>query len=286
MNTSEPPATPRNTDHVQSLERGLAVIRAFDGEAGPLSLSEVARRCDLTRATARRFLLTLVNVGYVSHDGRDFALRPRVLELGVSFLSGLSFLDVARPHLERVSQAVDESASIAVLDDDEIVYVARVPTRRIMSVTIAVGTRFPAVVTSMGRVLLAALPEDEVAALIARAAEGGTVSAATAPGAAASASAGSGVDSEWLRAAITDAGASGYALADQELEVGLRSVAVPIHDEHGMVVAAMNVATHAARRTTAELRGEILPRLEAAAESIRADIVRVRMAGGGAGPRD
>ncbi|MDQ4025899.1 MAG: helix-turn-helix domain-containing protein, partial [Actinomycetota bacterium] len=148
--------------YVQSLERGLAVIRAFDADHRRMTLSEVARRTGLDRAAARRFLLTLTRLGYVQHDGGSFSLRPRVLELGYAYLSTLTLPDVAQPHMERLVARVNESSSIAVLDDLDIVYAVRVPTRRIMSVSIAVGTRFPAWATSMGRVLLAGLPTAEL----------------------------------------------------------------------------------------------------------------------------
>src|SRR6266496_440393 len=147
---------PRNSDFVQSLDRGLAVIRSFGPDRERLSLSEVARATGLTRAAARRFLLTLVKLGYVRSDGREFSLRPRVLELGYAYLSGLALPDVAAPHLEELVARLHESSSISVLDGHHVVYVARVPTKRIMTVAISVGTRFPAYATSMGRVLVAA----------------------------------------------------------------------------------------------------------------------------------
>ncbi len=152
----------RNSDYVQSLERGLAVIRAFDDEHRELALSDVARATGLTRAAARRFLLTLVQLGYVGFDGKLFSLRPRILELGFAYLSSLTLPEVAQPHMESLVAQVNESSSISVLDDTEIVYVVRVPTRRIMTITIAVGTRLPAYATSMGRVLLAGLDDDEL----------------------------------------------------------------------------------------------------------------------------
>ena len=155
---TSPPRSPRparDGNFVQSLDRGLAVIRAFDAEHPRLQLSEVARATGLTRAAARRFLLTLVQLGYVRVDGREFSLRPRVLELGYSYLSGLTLPEVAQPHLESLVGRVDESSSVSVLDGDDVVYVARVHTKRIMTVMITVGTRFPAYATSMGRVLLA-----------------------------------------------------------------------------------------------------------------------------------
>lgn len=250
---------PRSPDHVQSLARGLAVIRAFDGESGPLSLSEVARRCDLTRAAARRFLITLTDLGYVRQAGRDFTLRPRVLELGFSYLSGLDVVDVARPHLEELSHDLRESASVSVLDGREIVYVARVPTRRIMSVSIAVGTRFPAYATSMGRVLLAALPDAELDDQLAHA-EAHALTARTATDVAA------------LRALVLAARRDGHAIVDQELEEGLRSMAAPVFDRAGAVTAALNVSVHASRTSVAVLRSQLLPPLLAAAERITADL--------------
>ncbi len=148
----------RGSDFVQSLERGLAVIKAFDSTNPELTLSEVAREAGLTRAAARRFLLTLIDLGYVRVEGRLFALRPRVLELGYAYLSSLTLPELAQPHMEELVARIHESCSVSVLDGNEVVYVARVPTHRIMRVAISVGTRFPAFATSMGRVLLAALP--------------------------------------------------------------------------------------------------------------------------------
>src|SRR5436305_9940505 len=159
----------QDSDFVQSLERGLAVIRAFDAEHRELTLSEVARSTGLTRAAARRFLLTLVKLGYVNFSQGRFSLRPRVLELGYAYLSSLSLPEVAQPHMEALVARVNESCSISVLDELDVVYVVRVPTRRIMSITLAVGTRLPAYATSMGRVLLAALTDDELDRRLARA---------------------------------------------------------------------------------------------------------------------
>ena len=172
---SETDAAP-SRDTVQSLVRGLAVIRAFDAEHPELTLSEVARGAGITRAAAGRFLRTLEELGYVrasagaangSGIGRTFALTPRILELGFSYLSALSIPEIVQPHLERLSREVDESVSAAVLDGADIVYIARVPTRRIMSVRITIGTRFPAFATSMGRVLLAGMPAADRDALLA-----------------------------------------------------------------------------------------------------------------------
>ncbi|MGH2914103.1 MAG: IclR family transcriptional regulator domain-containing protein [Solirubrobacteraceae bacterium] len=263
---SEP--RPRSADFVQSLERGLMVIRAFDAEHRELGLSEVARISGLTRAAARRFLLTLARLGYVSFADGRFALTPRVLELGYAYLSSLSLPEVAQPHMEALVARVNESSSISVLDDTEIVYVARVPTRRIMSITLWVGTRLPAYATSMGRVLLAALPEDELRARLDRT-ELRPLSAHTI------------TDAGELVAALERVRRQGWAAVDQELEEGLRSLAVPIHDSTGAVVAALNVSVHASRGTMTTLRRDILPLAQAAAAAIESDLRRAA----GAAPR-
>ena len=254
----------RNANFVQSLERGLAVIRAFDAEHRELSLSEVARLAGLTRAAARRFLLTLVELGYVtSADGR-FALSPRVLELGYAYLSGLTLPEVAEPHMEELVAHVNESSSISVLDDTEIVYVVRVPTRRIMSITLSVGTRLPAYATSMGRVLLAGLPADELARRLERMPLESLSSHTI-------------TDTEQLRrGARARVAKQGYAAVDQELEEGLRSLAVPIHDASGSVVAALNVSVHASRSTMAAMRRDFLPQARATAAAIEDDLRRAR----------
>jgi IclR family pca regulon transcriptional regulator len=250
---------PRNSDYVQSLARGLSVIRAFDEDHREMALSDVARATGLTRAAARRFLLTLVKLGYVHFDGGRFSLRPRVLELGFAYLSSLTLPEVAQPHLERLVAQVNESSSISVLDDNEVVYVVRVPTRRIMSITLAVGTRLPAYATSMGRVLLANLPEDELEERLARI-ELKPLTKRTVK------------DADALRKLLASVRRQGYALTDQELEEGLRSVAVPIRDSSGEVVAALNVSVHASRTTVPALRGEFLPHAQDAAAAIEAEL--------------
>src|SRR3954467_5539177 len=167
MRPSSSTSEERAPHFVQSLERGLAVIRAFDEHNAELTLSDVPRSTGLTRAAARRFLLTLADLGYVRTDGRWFSLSPRVLELGYAYLSSLSLPEVAEPHLEQLVGEVRESSSVSVLDGDDIVYVARVPVSRIMTVSISVGTRFPAYATSMGRVLLAGLEPSALDAYLA-----------------------------------------------------------------------------------------------------------------------
>jgi IclR family pca regulon transcriptional regulator len=249
----------RGAHFVQSLERGLAVIRAFDADHPELTLSDVARETQLTRAAARRFLLTLTDLGYVRTDGRRFALTARVLELGYAYLSALTLPEVAEPHLERLVAEIRESSSVSVLDGDDIVYVARVPTSRIMRVAINVGTRFPAYATSMGRVQLAALPEAELAAYLARA-DLRRLTAHTL------------ASTDALRAELERIRAQGWALVDQELEEGLRSIAAPIRDRTGRVVAAVNVSAHASRASKDAVRRTLLPPLLQAAAGIEADL--------------
>ena len=244
---------------VQSLERGLAVIRAFGADTPQLTLSEVARKTGLTRAATRRFLLTLCDLGYVRSDGRLFSLTPRVLELGYAFLSSLSLTEVAEPHLERLVAEIHESSSVSVLDGDDIVYVARVPTSRIMRVSINVGTRFPAYATSMGRVLLAGLADDALGEYLERV-ELRRLSPRTVK------------TPRALRAELERVRAQGWAMVDQELEEGLRSVAAPIRDRSGRVVAAANVSTHASRWSAEAVRDELVPALLSTAERIEADL--------------
>jgi IclR family transcriptional regulator, pca regulon regulatory protein len=249
----------RPSEFVQSLQRGLAVIRAFDAEHQQMALAEVARATGLNRATARRFLLTLMELGYVSSSNGRFSLRPRVLELGYPYLSSLGLPELAPPHMERLTAAVNESCSISVLDDTDIVYVVRVPTRRIMSITLSVGTRLPAYATSMGRVLIAALPDDELDALLSKL-ELRPLTSRTV------------TDVDELRRQLYRVRAQGYALVDQELEDGLRSIGVPIRDGSGRVAAALNVSVHATRASVSVLRRDVLPLALEAAEAIEADL--------------
>jgi len=249
----------RGPEFVQSLERGLAVIRAFDKDHPQLTLSEVAAITGVTRAAARRFLLTLVRLGYVRADGRVFSLSPRVLELGYAYLSSLSLPQVALPHLEALVAEVNESSSVSVLDGPDVVYVARVPTLRIMTVAISVGTRFPAYATSMGRVLLANLLDEDLEAYLEKVQldrlTNRTVTSRSA-----------------LKAELSRVRAQGWALVDQELEEGLRAVAAPIRDRAGRVVAAINVSAHASRTSLESMRRTLVPPLVAAAARISADL--------------
>jgi IclR family pca regulon transcriptional regulator len=254
---AEPPAG--STDFVRSLERGLAVIRAFDAEHPELTLSEVARATGLTRAAARRFLHTLVDLGYVRSRGRLFALRPRILELGYAYLSSLGLSEVATPHLEALVATVHESSSVSVLDGDEVVYVARVPTRRIMTVVISVGTRFPAFATSMGRVLLAGQSDEWLDGYLASA-QLPQLTRRTI------------TDPARLRAELMGVRRQGWAMVDEELEEGLRAIAAPIHDPQEKVIAAVNVSAPTRRGGPETLREELLPHLLTAARHIEEDL--------------
>jgi IclR family pca regulon transcriptional regulator len=251
----------RSPEFVQSLERGLAVIRAFDAKHPALTLSEVATATGLSRAAARRFLLTLADLGYVASDGREFSLRPRVLELGHAYLSSLSLPELAEPHLKRLAAEVGESASVAVLDGHDIVYVGRVATSRIMSAAIGVGTRFPAFATSMGRAILGSLPPSAREAFLETVDLPRLTSHTVADVAA-------------LRAELERVPAQGYALVDQELEEGLRSVAAPLHDSTGAVIAAVNISAPVRRGDVAEIIADLVPALLRAASDIDADLVR------------
>lgn len=252
--------TPESADFVQSFARGLAVIRAFDAEHPVLTLTEVARRAEIPPAAARRFLRTLEALGYVRSDGRTFTLTPRVLELGFSYLSALSLPELMQPHLEALSRTLGESVSAAVLAGTDIVYIARVPTRRIMSVGITIGTRFPAFATSMGRVLLADLPPAGLAEVLTLA-EPSALTERTVTDAAA------------LAAEIARVRHQGWAIVDGELEEGLRSLAVPVRGKDGRAAAALNVSTASRTVSLSVLRDHHLPLLRKTAEAIEAELL-------------
>lgn len=259
---TEPGEATRSGEFVQSLDRGLAVVRAFGAGRPSLSLSDVARETGLSRAAARRFLLTLVELGYVATDGREFRLRPRLLELGYAYLSGMGLPDVAEPHLRELSDAVGESCSVAVLDDLDVVYVARVAVSRIMSVRIGVGTRFPAFATSLGRAIIGCGGPERQRLFVERAALTPITDRTI-------------TDREQLRASLEAVRAEGWALVDQELEEGLRSVAAPIRDASGEVAAAVNVSAPASRGSIEHIRDTVVPRLLEAAQRIQDDLRRV-----------
>jgi IclR family pca regulon transcriptional regulator len=253
---------PKPSDsYVQSFARGLNVLRSFGADAPSQTLSETAERVGLSRAGARRILLTLQTLGYVEQDGRQFRLTPRVMELGFAYLSAQPWWHLAQPVMEELTRALKESSSAAVLDGNEIVYVLRVPTHRIMSINLGVGTRLPAWCTSMGRVLLAALPEDERARRVsAMKLQARTPHTITDPGE--------------LLDMLSRVRRQGWALINEELEMGLMSLAAPIRDRSGRVVAAINVSAQASVCTAQAMQTDYLPGLLAAAERISAMIPR------------
>ncbi len=248
--------------YLQSLARGLDVLRAFGAVRGPARLTDLAALAGLPRATARRSLITLCHLGYVREEAGGFVLLPRVLGLGHALLSALTLPEIATPHLVRLVRAVRESASVAVLDGDDIRYVARVAGSRVMHIDIVVGTRLPAYATSMGRVLLGALPGAERDARLARITpEALTPRTLTGPAE--------------LREAVAETAGRGFGWVEEELEEGLRSVAVPVRDGTGRVVAALNVALHAGRCAPEESLAVLLPQLRETAGRISADLAAV-----------
>jgi IclR family pca regulon transcriptional regulator len=237
------------------------VLEAFNAERPAMTLADMSRATGLTRATVRRLLLTLVALGFVCTDGRTFELTPRVLDLGFAYVSSLQLPDIAQPFMEALSDRVHESVSASVLDGSQIVYVARVNTQRIMGISLAIGSRLPAAWTSMGRVLLSGLSDAQLDEFL----DGLVVSGPTQQ---------SINNIEALRSEIHTVRSQGYALIDQELEEGIRSVAAPLRDRRGRTLAAINVGTHAARVTLKELRGVILPDLLATARSIESQLAK------------
>ncbi|RWD66446.1 MAG: IclR family transcriptional regulator [Mesorhizobium sp.] len=235
-------------DHVGSLERGLAVMEILARHPAGMTLTEMAEEADLTRAGARRFLLTLSATGYATQSGRLFSLSPRLLTVARTWLGGASLWTFATPIMREVAGRFDEACNAAVLSGEDVVYVARIPGRRILSVALDVGTRLPAYCTSMGRVLVSGLAADELKSFLAEA-KIERRTAKTITGRAA------------LRKAIEKARADGFAIVDEELEPGLRSIAVPINDRAGRTVAAINVSTQSARFSVEAMEREILPAL-------------------------
>jgi len=246
---------------IQSLARGLAVLQVFSRQHPAVTLSEAASLTGLTRATARRILLTLEELGYVRTEGRRFLPTPRVLAIGYAYLSSLDLWEGAEPHMAELAERTGESCSAATLDGAEVVYVARVPARRVMAVNLSVGARLPAYPTSLGRVLLAALGpaalDEHLARSELRALTPRTVT-----------------DPARLRGILQEVRGQGWALVDQELEDGVRSIAAPVRDRAGRVVAAMNVSGHAGRVSVQQLREQFLPLLLAAAKQVSEQVRR------------
>jgi IclR family transcriptional regulator, pca regulon regulatory protein len=245
-------------DFVEALARGLDVLACFDADHRCMSLTEVAAAAGLARPTARRLLLTLEELGFVRSSGGSFALTPKVLTLGMAYVGSLGLWDIARPHLEELVAATGESSSMAQLDGSDIVYVARVSVPKIIALRVEIGTRFPAVQTSQGKVLLAALSPDELEATLAVPSRAGLPPYIGRP-------------AGQLDRELTEVRARGWALADEELAPGVRSVAVPVRDGAGVVRAAMNVTVHAAETSMERLLGEHLPLLLRTAGDVSAE---------------
>jgi IclR family pca regulon transcriptional regulator len=245
----------RPREYVQGLERGLAVIRSFSAETPSLTIAEVAERTGLTRAAARRYLKTLDALGYVIQEGYRFKLTPRLLDLGFTYLSTLGVTSVVQPFMEKVTNALHESCSVSVLDNHDIVYVARRAADRIMSINLAVGSRLPAHATSMGKVLLAHLPAAELEHYLESVVREPLTEKTI-------------IDDLALCAVLREVRKNGWAVADEESELGVRSAAAPIFDRDDEVRAAINVSAHAARVSLKQLRREYLPVLLDAARGI------------------
>ncbi|HEX6360795.1 IclR family transcriptional regulator domain-containing protein [Actinophytocola sp.] len=249
-------------DFIEALARGLEVIAAFEPNRPVMALTEVASATGLARPTARRILLTLTELGYVRAEGAGYALTPRVLDLGVAYVRSQGLWDIARPHMEELSTATNESCSIAQLDGSDIVYVARVAVPKIVALAVQIGTRFPALQTSLGKVLLAALDPPAVDEVLAEPSR-------------------SGLTPRWQPdraerdAELREVRARGWALTDEQLTLGIRSVAAPLRDGAGRVVGALNVNTHAAETPLDHLLGHHLPLLLKAAGEISADYARL-----------
>jgi len=245
-------------DFVESLARGLDVLRAFDEHHREMSLAEVATATGLARPTARRLLLTLEELGYVRSADASFSLTPKVITLGTAYVASLGLWDVARPHLEALVRQTGESSSMAQLDGGDIIYVARVSVPKIIALRVDIGTLFPAPQTSQGKVLLAALSREDLDATLATPSRSGLPRYIGKP-------------REALDEELTQVRARGWAIADEELAPGVRSIAVPVRDGSGTVRAAMNVTVHAAETSTEKLLDVHLPKLLRAAGDVSAD---------------
>jgi IclR family transcriptional regulator, pca regulon regulatory protein len=251
------PTSSRDDDKefMSTLAKGLSVLSCFGRERPKMTLSEAAGAAGVSRATARRILLTLTDLGYVDQDGRHFSLSPNILRLGFAYLSTQNWIDRAVPLMRDLSQRMHESCSASTLQGIEIVYVARVQTQRIMSATIAVGSRLPAFHTSMGRVLLGFLDELEIwRRLKSTRIDAYTPSTIT--------------DLQALFDRIREDRAQGFAIVDEELERGLRTIAVPIVNRQGEALGALNLSTHSTRTTRNEMRDRFLPELKSLAGQI------------------
>ncbi|MBD8544616.1 helix-turn-helix domain-containing protein [Oxalobacteraceae sp. CFBP 8761] len=260
MNTPHEPELPADTiasdpNFMLSLARGLAVLQAFSDQRRSLTIAQISHRTAIPRASVRRCLHTLIALGYASADGNQFSLKPKVLSLGYSYLSSTPLTVSAHPYLNQVSRSLNESCSLGVLQDDEVLYVGRSAASRIMSVSLTTGSRLPAYCTALGRMLLAHLPAPELDDYLARVPLKAMTERTV-------------VNPERLRAILADVRVAGYVLVEEELEVGLRSISVPVRGASGNVLAALNIGAHAARVSRRKMEEEFLPVLRASAQEL------------------
>jgi IclR family pca regulon transcriptional regulator len=246
----------RDGDIIHGLIRGLAVLECFDEDHARMSITDVAQRTGLERATARRCLLTLAHLGYATYDGKFFQLTPRVLNLGHSYLAATPLPRLIQPFLDELARATSESTSAAVLEGTDILYIARAATRRVMSINLAPGARLPAYCTSMGRTLLAAMPPDDARAILER-----SELIAYTPRTRA--------DMAGITTELGVVAAQGFAVIDQELELGLCSIAVPLFDARGAVVAAINIGAQSARAPVSRMIAQFLPLMRKVQAEVR-----------------
>jgi IclR family transcriptional regulator, pca regulon regulatory protein len=247
-----------NPDFIEALARGLDVIAAFQPRQPAMSLAAVAAASGLARPTARRVLVTLQQLGYVRAADGAFELTPRVLDLGMAYVLSRGLWEIARPHMERLVARTRESSSVAQLDGSDIVYVARVSVPKIVALAVTIGTRFPAMPTSLGKVLLAALPPEAAEQALAEPSRSGITPRVQA-------------SARQRAAVLREVRARGWALTDEELAPGIRSVAAPLRDGDGQVIAALNICVHAAETPMNVLTDDYLPLLLQAAGTISAD---------------
>jgi IclR family pca regulon transcriptional regulator len=248
-------AAPSDPSFMMSLARGLSVLQAFSDQRRSLTIAQVSHKTGIPRASVRRCLHTLIQLGYAEADGNNFTLKPKVLTLGYSYLSSTPLTVSAHPYLNRISRTLNESCSLAVLQDDEVLYVGRSATSRIMSVSLTTGSRLPAYCTALGRVMLAHLAREELEGYLERVPLKAMTDKTV-------------VSKTRLKEILADVRQQGYAMIEEELEIGLRSIAVPVRGASGRVLAALNVGAHAARVSSRKMTEEFLPVLLEGAQEL------------------
>jgi IclR family pca regulon transcriptional regulator len=247
-------------EFLEALARGLRVIEAFNRDRKQLTLSDIAKLVDLPRASVRRILHTLVQLGYAEMDERMFRLRPRVLNLARAYLQSNAVTDIVQPALERLSEQTGESCSAAVLDGDDVTMIAHASPKRVLPVSAQIGFRLPAIATALGRVLLAALDDRELDKLLSRL-RPEKINKFTV------------TDKAQLRKAILDVRKSGFALADQEVEIGFRSIAIPLKKPDGRIIAALNIGVHSERAALKAMHGHYFESLQAVADELQQQLI-------------